>query len=232
MINIIKKHQRLNNFIEKFIKFFVKYFIKYLVIAVLAVGITGVIINIYLTKSVDQYIYDENEISKIDVDCILILGASVHTDGSLSDMLQDRVLQGVNAYNIGASDIIIMSGDAAHEGYDEVHPMEQYAIEKSVPAENILTDSAGVSTYDSIYRACKIYGAKKILIVTQKYHLYRAIYIARSLGMEAYGMSANLQPYQGQFKRDIREYIARCKDYFMVLFKPESEYQDKIPNIM
>jgi len=206
--------------------------IKYITLGIVAIGLSVLLINVYMTKSVERLILKESEVSDIDVDCIIILGAMVYEDGNLCLMLQDRVIQGANAYKLGASDVIIMSGDAVHEGYDEVHPMEQYAVERSVPSENILTDSAGVSTYDSIYRAYTIFGAKKILIISQEYHLYRALYIAKHLGMEAYGLSADLQPYAGQSKREIREYVARCKDFLKVIFKSKSEYQDIFPNIV
>jgi vancomycin permeability regulator SanA len=90
-------------------------------------------------------------------------------------------------------------------------------------------DHAGLSTYESIYRAKEIFGAKKILIITQEYHLYRAISIAESLGVEAYGISADLREYSGQVKYSARELLARTKDFFTSIFKPEPTYLgDKI----
>ena len=99
--------------------------------------------------------------------------------------------------------------------------MKNFAINKGVPEDRIFMDHAGFSTYDSLYRVKEIFGAKKVVIVTQKYHLYRALAIADSLGLEAVGVPADLRSYYGQFTREVREVAARMKDYFYIVFKPE-----------
>ena len=165
-----------------------------------------------------------------DVDCIVVLGCQVRADGSLSDMLHDRLSRGVEVFNAGASPKILMSGDHGTVGYDEVNAMKRYAIEQGVPSEDVFMDHAGFSTYETIYRAKEIFQAKKIVIVTQKYHLYRAVYIAEQLGLEAYGVDADLDTYRGQAIRDAREVLARCKDFVMCILKPEPTYLgDEIP---
>ena len=83
-----------------------------------------------------------------------------------------------------------MSGDHGRVSYDEVNTMKDYAINDGIPSDDIFMDHAGFSTYDSMYRAKEIFGVKKIVIVSQKYHLTRALYIAKKLGIEAYGVSA------------------------------------------
>ena len=149
--------------------------------------------------------------------------------GEPSDRLADRVLGGVELYKKGVAPKIIMSGDHGREDYDEVGAMKRYAIENGVPSSDIFMDHEGFSTYESMYRAKEMFGAEKIVIVTQEYHLYRAIYIAEGLGIEAYGVSTDYHTYAGQTKRDIREVLARCKDLVMVLFKPEaSQIKEKI----
>ena len=117
-----------------------------------------------------------------------------------------------------------MSGDHGREEYDEVNIMKKFAIEKGVPSNDIFMDHAGFATYDSIYRAKEIFKSKKILIVTQEYHLHRALYIANSLGLEAYGVPSNPRKYGGQFFREIREILARNKDFVKCIFKPEPTY--------
>ena len=117
-----------------------------------------------------------------------------------------------------------MSGDHGREEYDEVNIMKEFAIEKGVPSENIFMDHAGFSTYESIYRAKEIFEADKIVIVTQKYHLYRALHIANSLGIEAYGVGADPRQYVGAMYRELREILARNKDFVKCLFKPEPTY--------
>jgi vancomycin permeability regulator SanA len=118
---------------------------------------------------------------------------------------------------MGVSDKLLMSGDRTDEYYDEVRVMTAYAVDAGVPEGSVVQDPEGYSTYESMYRAAKVYGVRKMVIVTQRYHLYRALYIARELGIEAYGVAAEDIRYSGQTKRDVREILARCKDVFKVM---------------
>ena len=193
--------------------------------------IIGVVsINIYVKKSTKKQIKNEDECKEItDVDCIIVLGAAVWGDKP-SPMLEDRLLEGIELYQKGVSKKIIMSGDHGQNEYDEVNIMKQFAIEKGIPSEDIFMDHAGFSTYDSIYRAKEIFGAKKIIIVTQEYHLYRALHIANRLGIEAYGVGADPRQYVGAFNREVREILARNKDFVKCIIKPNPKYLgDKIP---
>lgn len=164
-----------------------------------------------------------------DVDCAVILGAGVR-DGNPTPMLRDRLLVGIDLYKSGAAKKLIMSGDHGSTDYDEVNIMKSFAVERGVPDEDIFMDHAGFSTYETIYRAKEIFEADNIIIVSQKYHLYRALYIAERLGIKAVGVSADLDTYRGQTKRDLREILARDKDFFKCIFKPKPTYLgDKIP---
>ena len=182
-------------------------------------------INAYVKNSVAENILDIDRATELDgVDCILILGCLVKSDGSPSDMLKDRLQGGIKLYKVGGAPKILMSGDHGSEEYDEVNAMKKYAIDAGVPSEDIFMDHAGFSTYDSIYRAKEIFGAEKIIIVTQEYHLYRALYIAEELGVEAYGVASDYRTYRNQFVRDAREVLARAKDFVFAAFKPEPTY--------
>ena len=139
-------------------------------------------------------------------------------------MLNDRLLVGIELYKNDASEKILMSGDHGREEYDEVNVMKQFAIDKGVTSEDVFMDHAGFSTYESMYRAINIFKAKKVIIVTQGYHLYRALYIAKNLGLEAYGVNSDLRNYEGQTYLNRREVLARNKDFFSVIFKPEPTY--------
>ena len=150
-------------------------------------------------------------------DLILVLGCAVRPDGSPSHMLEDRILTGVELYQKGLADNVLMSGDRS-VGYDEVSTMEREAEELGVPSEKILVDPEGYSTYESLVNLSKTHKGKRILIVTQKYHLHRALYIAEKLGIEAYGVSADLRTYTKQLKYDLREILARVKDVFWVQY--------------
>ena len=188
-------------------------------------------INLYVIFSSSSKIITVDELKDKeddDIDAILILGAGVKGN-SPSHMLEDRLLEGINLYNKDISEKIIMSGDHGKVEYDEVNIMKKFAIDKGVESEDIFMDHAGFSTYESIYRAKEIFGAKKIVIVTQKYHLYRAIHIAKSLGVECYGIASDPRTYIGQTYRELREIVARNKDFFTSIIKPKPKFLgDKI----
>ena len=159
-----------------------------------------------------------------DVDCIIVLGCKVKANGELSDMLRDRLQRGVELYRDGAAPKLLMSGDHGQVEYDEVNAMKTYAVENGVPSEDVFMDHAGFSTYETVYRAKEVFGAEKVLIVTQEYHTYRALYIAEQLGVEAYGVASDYHTYGGQTMRECREILARCKDFVSSIFKPEPTY--------
>ncbi len=180
----------------------------------------------------DEYILSPEDAAELkDVDCVLVLGAGIWGD-ALSPMLEDRVLTAISLYEGGVSDKLLMSGDHGRDEYDEVNAMKAYAKDKGVPADSIFMDHAGFSTYESMYRARDVFVAKKIVIVSQEYHLYRAVYDARRLGLEAYGVSADLRDY-GSYTdsyNNSRELLARNKDFLMCIFKPEPTYLgDAVP---
>ncbi len=156
-----------------------------------------------------------------NVDCIIVLGCQVRDDGTPSPMLRDRLRRAAELYDLGAAPKLLMSGDHSREDYDEVGAMKCFAVEAGVPSADVFMDHAGFSTYETMYRAKEMFGAQKVLVVTQEYHLYRAVYIARQLGMEAYGVAAEGDNYAGQSMRDAREVLARCKDFAVALWQPE-----------
>ena len=207
-----------------------KKIIKYVVIVLIIMILIVLAINFYVKLSTKKQIIENNDYSNLeDIDCIIILGAGIWGDKP-SPMLEDRLLEGISLYENNVSTKIIMSGDHGREEYDEVNIMKKFAIEKGVPSEDIFMDHAGFSSYESIYRAKEIFGANKIVIVTQKYHLYRALYIANHLGIEAYGIGADPRQYVGATYRELREILARNKDFVKCIFKPEPTYLgDTIP---
>ena len=188
-------------------------------------------IDFYVRSSTkDRIISPENASSVSDADCILVLGAGIRADGSPSPMLQDRLNTGIELYQNNAAPKLLMSGDHGRKKYNEVQTMKDIALDQGVPSEDVFMDHAGFSTYDSLYRARDVFQARKVIIVTQKYHLYRALYIARSLGLDAWGVSADTRRYRGQSQRDFREILARDKDFFVSVFKPLPKYLgDTIP---
>ena len=204
--------------------------LKYITIAIIIITVIIISINFYVKATTQKQIIEEKDLEEMsDIDCIIILGAAIWGDKP-SPMLEDRLLEGINLYKNNVSNKIIMSGDHGRKEYDEVNIMKKYAIEKGVPSEKIFMDHAGFSTYESIYRAKEIFGAKKVIIVTQKYHLYRALYISNQLGIEAYGVGADPREYAGATYRELREILARNKDFVKCILKPQPTYLgDTIP---
>ncbi|HOJ81245.1 MAG TPA: ElyC/SanA/YdcF family protein [Clostridiales bacterium] len=201
--------------------------IKKVLIFILLTGCIGLAalfgINEYVKASVRDRIITAEEAAGLDADCILVLGAHVAGE-TPSLMLRDRLDCGIELYKAGASDRLLMSGDHGRKNYDEVNVMKQFAIDAGVPSSHVFMDHAGFSTYESLYRARDVFISKKIIIVTQEYHLYRALYIAERLGLEAYGVAAAHAEYPGQSYREFREVLARTKDFFYVIAKPEPTY--------
>ncbi len=192
--------------------------------------LSAVLINYIMIRFSKNYIAEPGDERIKNADCILVLGALVWENGKPSHILEDRILTGIELYRTGVSSALLMSGDHGKKTYDEVNAMKKYAIAKGVPRKCVFTDHAGFSTYDSCYRARDIFCAQKIVIVTQQYHLYRAIYLARSLGLEAYGVASDRRIIYGEKKRLFREFFARVKACGSVFFKPHPAYLgEKIP---
>ncbi len=178
-------------------------------------------INAYVISYAKDFIIKTDALSSHNFDCIMVLGAGLW-DGEPSPMLKERLDFGLEAYNTGCSEKLLMSGDHGKADYDEVNAMKDYVINEGVDKESVFLDHAGFSTYESMYRARDIFKTEKMLIVTQKYHLYRAVYIARKLGIDAYGFDREELKYP--LYNDLRESAARFKDFFWCLFKPEPTY--------
>lgn len=153
-------------------------------------------------------------------DAIVVLGAGLKADGTPSNMLKDRLNGAIEIYKKGVAPKIIVSGDCSSEYYDEVSAMRKYCIDNGVPEGDIIRDDNGFSTYETMDNVVRRMGYKKIMVVTQKYHIYRSVYIARRMGANADGFSTDSLDYifLAQRYREIREMAARFKDFFKVNF--------------
>ncbi len=199
-----------------------------LLAAVLAIAFAVVLVfagtNAAAILTTQDDIVDQQAAASFDADAIIVLGASVYPDGTPSGILQDRLDDGIALYFAGAAPKIIMSGDNGTESYNECWAMKQYAISQGVPSEDVFCDHAGFSTYETMYRARHVFGADRVVIATQTYHLYRAVYDAQGVGMEAIGVPSDYGEYVNQSWYDFREIFARTKDFFQVLMKTPSTY--------
>ncbi len=187
-------------------------------------------INYYvLIKGKSGILVKEEDFEKAKgSDCIIVLGAAIWGNGP-SPVLQDRLDVAIELYKKGLAPKILMSGDHGEEYYNEVKIMKNYAIEKGVPSSDIFMDHAGFSTYDTMFRAKEVFGVKKAIIITQQYHLYRAVYNANALGIEGYGFNSDLRTYINAELRELREILARNKDFLSCILKVKPKYLgDKI----
>ncbi len=214
----MKKLRRKDNHLPKWLK---RTFLAFVI-----AGIAGILLiaglNLWVMGNAGSLIYDtpsddeSHDGEKFfpfseSHDCIIVLGAGLWDDKP-SPMLKDRLEKGISLYKAGAAPKLLMSGDHGRTGYNEVQVMKQYTIDAGVPSEDIFMDHAGFSTYESMIRARDIFGVTSPIVVTQKYHLYRAVYIGKSLGIPCLGVATDDFAYGGQFYRSLRECIARCKD--------------------
>ena len=202
----------------------IKALLKILCTCIAVVAIVVGATNALVVLTTEDDIVSVDEASSYQADAIVVLGASVFADGTPSGILQDRLDDGIALYFAGVAPKLIMSGDNGTESYNEVRVMKQYAIAQGVPSEDIFCDHAGFSTYESMYRAKYVFGCQRIVVATQTYHLYRALWSAKSLGMQATGVPSDYHEYQKQLQYDIREVPARTKDFFKALFRVPSTY--------
>ena len=186
-------------------------------------------INQYVAGVGARHTYSGEDVP--EADAILILGAYVRPDGTMSDMLQDRVTVGYQLYQNGKAPKLIVSGDHGRHDYDEVNTMKDYLKDQGLDGQDIFMDHAGFSTYESLYRARDIFQVRKVIIVTQDYHLRRALFIARELGLDAYGVASDRRDYGQMAVNELREMAARNKDFWLAkVLKPEPTFLgDAIP---
>lgn len=213
--------------------------IKLVIIAtILVIGL-----NVYVIKSNEQKIAADfecpgdtancteiNQLKSISPECILVLGASVNPDRTPSPMLKDRLDTAIDLYHQGVAPKMLFSGDNGQIVYNEVQTMKDYALERGVKEEDIFLDHAGFSTYESVYRAKYIFKIDSMVAVTQTYHLYRTLHGCEKMGIKAMGAASDQYTYGGQEKREVREVLARDKDFVKWIFKPQPTFLgDAIP---
>lgn len=193
-------------------------------ISLLIVSLIIVILAISNVNSYKKYIYNIDDIPK-GKDAIIVLGAGVKNDGTPSDILADRLETSIEVYNEGGASALILSGDHGREEYNEVGAMKDYVLNNNIDESRVFMDHAGFSTYDTMYRAKEIFKVKSAVIVTNEYHLPRALYIARKLGIEAYGVKSDKRGYQLMDSYKKREVLAKLKDFAYVnILKPEPKF--------
>ena len=189
-------------------------------------GIFTLGLNIYIKNVTEKSIFknvDDIETSQV----ALVLGAKVFQNGRLSDMYYDRALSALELYQKGKVGRILVSGDHGRENYDEVNTVKQFFLDKEVAEEDIFLDHAGFDTYDSIYRAKEIFKVKSVVIVTQEFHLPRALFIAQRLDLEVQGLIADKQSYITIKYNKEREILANVKAFLNIIGHSKPKYLGK-----
>lgn len=167
-----------------------------------------------------RYIINLNDLPKNN-DVIIVLGAGIKKDGTPSDILADRLKTSIEIFKFDCANAFLLSGDHGREDYDEVGAMKKYILKYNIDEKVILLDHSGFSTYDTMYRAKGIFQVKRAIIVTNEYHLSRALYIARKLGIDAYGIKSDKRRYNLMNNYKKREMLAQLKDFIYVnILKP------------
>ncbi len=157
----------------------------------------------------------------------VVFGASVFGNGDLSPILANRVDRAIELYQAGKVDRILVSGDNRHPSYNEPRAMQEYILGRGVNPSHVVVDNSGRSTYETCLRAKKVYGLDQAVLVTQNFHLARALYIANELGLDAVGMAANMSPSSQLDYQTLREWGAEVKAYFNLNFVPPEALLDR-----
>ena len=186
------------------------------ILAVILAIIAGT--NAYTVLSTRDDVHRVSYYSDKHLDGIVVLGAAVQPDGTPSDILADRLEVAADLYLTGAADRIIVTG-SSDGSYNEPEAMRDYCVTLGVPSSAILLDPAGYDTYASMWNARYTFDLKSAIVVTQAYHLYRALATADGLGVEAYGVAADKGDYDDQTLYSVREILSRTVDAIFTLFK-------------
>ncbi len=191
--------------------------------------VIGILINIYIENVTKNYIYsDINDVPKSYTG--LVLGAFVSERGTPSYVLRQRLDKAVELYKAGKIERILVSGDHGKKNYDEVNGMKEYLLKNGVPLKDIFLDHAGFDTYSSMVRAREIFEVDSVIIITQRFHLTRSVYIARKKELNAFGVVANTDnKYENLYNKG-RDKISRVKAFFDVALGRKPKYLgEKIP---
>lgn len=156
------------------------------------------------------------QLAALDAQCVLVLGAGIRDEETPTDMLRDRLDTGIALYRAGLAPKILLTGDNGTEAHNELHVMLRYCLDAGVPAEDIFCDHAGFSTSESIVRAAETFGVKRAIVVTQRYHEFRALFLAEGLGIDAMGVSSDQHTYADLLPQEVREILARNKDFLLL----------------
>lgn len=197
-----------------------------LFLALVFFSVTAVLlINLWILQATEYSIF--SDLKNIPAkQAVLVLGSRVYSTGQVSTILADRLDASIDLYKAKKVQKILVSGDHGTDGYDEANAMRKYLLRKGIPIEDIFMDHAGFDTYDSVYRAKYVFQAESIVIVSQAFHVPRALMIAQGIGLDAVALTADRHEYPraGEIRTDLRESLARVKAFFDVMFSSKPKF--------
>ncbi len=203
-------------------------FIKYAFFGVFFMIIFVLWLNLYIQQSTKEYIFENTKDISIDTQTVMILWARVYKNWDLSDIMRDRTDTVISIFTNNRSDTILISADNSRTNYDEVRPTRDYLIEHWISSGKIFLDFAGFDTYDSMYRAKNIFGIKTMVISSQRFYLPRAVWIARTMWIDAYWIVADKRRYLYRKHYAVREIFANVKAFGEVVLWIDSYFTGKI----
>lgn len=225
-----KKSLRLNMHPEILKRFFTK--AKKVFVVAVPLLVLGVIVafgsSVYVFTKGSSFIAESQDAS---APVIIVPGAGLKVDGTPSDVLRDRLMVALAIYDAGRAGKILCSGDNGQVQYDEVNAMREWLLARGVDADDIFLDHAGFDTYDTMTRAAEVFGVTNAIIVTQDFHLPRALYTAYAKGIAVQGASASLEPYVAEQAYRLREVPARTKAFFEILLDVQPAYLGELIDI-
>ena len=223
-INLSYRMRSLFNFNRRFVVGLILFLLGLILIPLISINI--IVRQTYQEKINAAAQYSDVEDSRIAV----VFGAGLNQNGNEPGViLKDRLDSAVELYKLGKIQKIIVSGDSRDENHNETLVMYSYLINAGVSSFDLEADSAGINTYDSCYRAKEVFGVTKAILITQRFHLYRALFTCESLGIEVHGVASDKSLYDGRFYNNLREAFALVNTFYKLFISPpEVAIEDKI----
>ena len=175
------------------------------------IAVFTLIVALIIQVFTSYYIYNYQGNIPSDYRVAVVFGAKVQANGQPTRFLKDRLDAAIRLYKEDQVDVILLSGEKLHENFNEIDVMEKYLLDRGVKIEDTYLDGAGLDTYSTIYRTKNIYQFDKVILISQSYHLKRALFLGKVFGLDCIGYNADSGPYKTEGKQSFREILANIK---------------------
>ncbi|MDH0658139.1 MULTISPECIES: vancomycin high temperature exclusion protein [unclassified Empedobacter] len=175
------------------------------------IAVFTLIVALIIQVFTSYYIYNYQGNIPSNYRVAVVFGAKVQANGQPTRFLKDRLDAAIRLYKEDQVDVILLSGEKLHENFNEIDVMEKYLLDRGVKIEDTYLDGAGLDTYSTIYRTKNIYQFDKVILISQSYHLKRALFLGKVFGLDCIGYNADSGPYKTEGKQSFREILANIK---------------------